>query len=420
MKFLKLSLAAIVAAGGLSSVASASALEEAIKNVDVSGFAFYRYQSNNLDGASGAGTAAKHQFRTVINFKSAIDDNFFTVLGFDFNSADTSGDSKNGGGITNVGATEIKGYSQTLNVKQALLGYQVGNTTVQVGRQVMGTFYTADSVGTGLKVLNSDVPGLTIAAVAFDAIEDNDGDMQSRNLADASGSKINQSNLYGLAAIGAYDPVSFQVWYATLDTVASLYTLDVGVDFDLGDLKLGGQAQYSHVAFNDGWKSSVGAADSDFWALQVKGAIAGFDGRIGYVDFSADDVSGNAGASIVSIEDRGSFISAGEAFTLGNTSSRKTDYSLFYGDNNYWFVAVGYKFLDKVRVGVDYLSGETTLSPTKATNDFDEWTLRASYDYSKKLKFVSFLSFLNIDDNNNAGVAGTDDTNFRFQATYNF
>ncbi|MFW5625547.1 MAG: major outer membrane protein, partial [Campylobacter hyointestinalis] len=38
MKLVKMSLAAIVAAGALSSVASATPLEEAIKNVDVSGF----------------------------------------------------------------------------------------------------------------------------------------------------------------------------------------------------------------------------------------------------------------------------------------------------------------------------------------------------------------------------------------------
>ena len=43
MKLVKLSLATIVAAGALSSVASAASLEEAIKNVDVSGYARYRF-----------------------------------------------------------------------------------------------------------------------------------------------------------------------------------------------------------------------------------------------------------------------------------------------------------------------------------------------------------------------------------------
>ena len=47
MKLVKLSLATIVAAGALSSVASAASLEEAIKNVDVSGYARYRFDSRN-------------------------------------------------------------------------------------------------------------------------------------------------------------------------------------------------------------------------------------------------------------------------------------------------------------------------------------------------------------------------------------
>ena len=46
MKLTKISLAALVALGAFSSVASATPLEEAIKNVDLSGFARYRYTNN--------------------------------------------------------------------------------------------------------------------------------------------------------------------------------------------------------------------------------------------------------------------------------------------------------------------------------------------------------------------------------------
>nr|WP_086226516.1 major outer membrane protein [Campylobacter sp. P0108] len=52
MKLVKLSLAAIVAAGALTSVANATSLEEAIKNVDVSGYARYRFDSQNAKLAS--------------------------------------------------------------------------------------------------------------------------------------------------------------------------------------------------------------------------------------------------------------------------------------------------------------------------------------------------------------------------------
>ncbi|WP_293651939.1 major outer membrane protein [uncultured Campylobacter sp.] len=52
MKLVKLSLAAIVAAGALTSVANATSLEEAIKNVDVSCYARYRFDSQNAKLAS--------------------------------------------------------------------------------------------------------------------------------------------------------------------------------------------------------------------------------------------------------------------------------------------------------------------------------------------------------------------------------
>lgn len=52
------------------------------------------------------------------------------------------------------------------------LGYKVGNTTVIAGKQLLGTFFDdKDVAGTGLKVVNTDVQGLTLAAAAFDAVQ---------------------------------------------------------------------------------------------------------------------------------------------------------------------------------------------------------------------------------------------------------
>jgi hypothetical protein len=178
MKLVKLSLAAIVAAGALTSVASAASLEEAIKNVDVTGYARYRFDStkqttkNDSDINTGSSTTNKHRFTSDINFKAALDDNFFGVIGFRYDSRDASGERVNA--QTNVGSADTSsgdGYSQTFNVRQFYLGYTAGNTTVTAGRQVLGTFFTDDMVGTGIKVLNSDISGLTLAAIAFDNLQ---------------------------------------------------------------------------------------------------------------------------------------------------------------------------------------------------------------------------------------------------------
>ena len=86
MKLTKISLAALVALGAFSSVASATPLEEAIKNVDLSGMARYRYTNNKRTGEyskvkADSGSKAGHNFKMVTNFKAAIDDNFFGVIG---------------------------------------------------------------------------------------------------------------------------------------------------------------------------------------------------------------------------------------------------------------------------------------------------------------------------------------------------
>ncbi|EKJ0568467.1 major outer membrane protein, partial [Campylobacter fetus] len=109
MKLVKMSLAAIVAAGALTSVASATPLEEAIKNVDVSGFAMYRFDSAQSD-MNGKDTKASHRFTSYVDFKTALDDNFFAVLGLRYDSKDVSGDHITGGqtqvGVNDAGAED--------------------------------------------------------------------------------------------------------------------------------------------------------------------------------------------------------------------------------------------------------------------------------------------------------------------------
>jgi hypothetical protein len=435
MKLVKLSLAAIVAAGALTSVASAASLEEAIKNVDVTGYARYRFDStkqttNNLIGDNtGSSTTNKHRFTSDINFKAALDDNFFGVIGFRYDSRDASGERVNA--QTNVGSADTSsgdGYSQTFNVRQFYLGYTAGNTTVTAGRQVLGTFFTDDMVGTGIKVLNSDISGLTLAAIAFDNLQA-DGDIGSRaailgdrevNVNPTTGAVsgkpeyVTDRNLYGVAAIGSYDPVSFQLWYAALDSVAQLYALDVTVGANLGDVDLSLQAQaagssiWAHKArLVEGQDETTYAAtpvgieldDATFLAVELGAKAFGFDGSVGYVNLNTH---GN-GASLISFEDQGSFITAGEDLL---------DYTIFNYDANIYFVTAGYTFADKVRVGADYVGARFDVEGDYV--DSYEAVARVDYKYSKKLNFKAWYSY--IDEDNDEG----DSKHLRFEARYNF
>ncbi len=406
MKLVKMSLAAIVAAGALTSVASATPLEEAIKNVDVSGFARYRFDSTKVDanGNQGSDTKASHRFTSYVDFKTALDDNFFAVLGLRYDSKDVSGDHITGGqtqvGVNDAGAED---FGQTFNVRQFLLGYKAGNTTIQAGRQVLGTFFTDDMVGTGIKVLNTDITGLTLAAIAFDDLQ-LDTNIGTKGLV-VNGSHTYQNNLYGVAAIGSYDPVSFQLWYAMLENVTDLYAIDVAVNFNAtADLALGLHGQFGGSSIDSDFKRGTNnsADDANLWAIEATAEGFGIDFSAGYIDFSADKDK----VSVVSYEDAGSFIKPGEDLL---------DYTLFNGENKYWFITAGYTFLEKYRVGVDYIDGENKTNILKT--DKTELVGRVSYAYSKKLNFKAWWSHIT-EEPDNAGKDKTD--HFRFEAKYSF
>ncbi|WP_096024144.1 major outer membrane protein [Campylobacter lanienae] len=422
MKLVKLSLAAIVAAGALSSVASAASLEEAIKNVDVSGYARYRYDSKNTTTNTTSTTKNYHRFTTDANFKAALDDNFFGVIGFRYDSRDASGERTKADTKVGVNDNGYDDYGQTFNVRQYYLGYTAGNTTIQAGRQVLGTFFTDDMVGTGIKVLNSDISGLTLAAIAFDNLQGTDGDMGTRGYVDDEGKQhgvvignnnneyVYDRNLYGVAAIGSYDPVSFQVWYAALDSVAQLYALDVTLGANLGGADLSLQAQYAGSSI---WASKVGYYDANgnltpnvdlddaqFLAVKAGAKAFGFDGSVGYVNINTQ----GSGASLISLEDQGGFITAGEDLL---------DYTLIKADQSIYFVTAGYTFADKVRVGADYVGARYDNEGNSYTDAY-EAVARVDYKYSKKLNFKTWYSYIDRDNNED------DAKHLRFEARYNF
>ena len=392
MKLVKLSLATIVAAGALSSVASAASLEEAIENVDVSGYARYRYDAKNTNTSTEEFNGNTHRFTTDIDFKSAVGDNFFGVIGFRYDSSDVSGE--RAGADTQV--------EQALNVRQFYLGYTAGNTTIQAGRQVLGTFFTDDMVGTGIKFLNKDITGLTLAGIAFDNLQ-NDGDIGTGKLwIGANGDqKVYDRNLYGVAAIGSYDPVSFQVWYAALDSVAQLYALDVTLGVNLGGADLSLQAQYAGSAMwaNFANKGTTRLDDGQFWAIKAGAEAFGFDASVGYVNIDTK----NNRASLISFEDQGDFITAGQDLL---------DYTLIEADQSIYFVTAGYKFNDYLRVGADYVGAKYDNETTSYKGS--EVVLRADYKYNKKLNFKALFSNIDRDSGRD------DDKHLRFEARYNF
>ncbi|WP_103590612.1 major outer membrane protein [Campylobacter concisus] len=386
MKLTKVSLAALVALGAFSSVASATPLEEAIKNVDLSGFARYRYTNDSTKNSkvnnTVKGNVAGHAFRMQTAFKAAIDDNFFGVLNLRYDLTDDSGDK-------NAAGTDKTYTTGTFGVYEMYLGYKAGNTTITAGKQLLGTFFDdKDVAGTGLKVVNTDVSGLTLAAAAFDAVQGDGTELDGPLLKTTLAGSISDApgNIYYLGAAGSYDPVSFKAAIANVQEVATLYGADAGVSFNVtDDVNLNLKGQFVH---NDSDHKDV--ADANFWAVQAGTKLFGAKLNAGYLDFDAKNKDNNK-ISFATLDANGELINPAKILN-GVMSGGKQYYNNIKGNNDYWFVKAGYD-IDKFGFGAGYTQGKGyswELGKERAKRS--EWSLDASYKYSKKLTFLSWYA----------------------------
>ena len=410
MKLTKISLAALVALGAFSSVASATPLEEAIKNVDLSGMARYRYththqynkEQKDVFKENGTNDGDGHGFKMITNFKAAIDDNFFGVIGLRYSSLDGSGDnSKNG--------TDKTDTTTGFGVHQFYLGYKIGGTTITAGKQEIGSYFTDDAIGTGVRVVNEDIKGLTLTALAFDALEGDDVESDG-DLYKATGylSTYDVGNLYAAGIAGSFNPVSFQLWYGTLTNLADVLAADVSAKFDItNDFALGARLNYANSIADKEAKNILGYNDGNFYAGELSTSLFGFDLAAGYIGWKAQD----KGVSAFTFEDQGGLISAGEDVF---------DWTYAEGKGNFFYATSAYTF-DKFTVGLDYVKGTQKTSAGAGNPDkkdkVEEFVPRFAYQYNKKLTFSSFYSFQTHKKPND--VKEKEDK-FRFEAKYSF
>ncbi|EIX1473475.1 major outer membrane protein [Campylobacter coli] len=424
MKLVKLSLVAALAAGAFS-VANATPLEEAIKDIDVSGVLRYRYETSNewsdINGVAqnqGSGISGKqdHKYRAQLNFSGAIADNFKAFVQLDYNAQDGGYGANNGSTTRSYEAAN----SSTLNVRQLYLTYTNENvaTSVILGKQQLNTIWTDNAidglVGTGIKVVNNSIDGLTLAAFAVDSYN---SDEQRGDLGTVSNDKnltvLNfNENLYGAAAIGSYEvfngQLNPQLWLAYMTDNAFFYAVDAaynttifdGVNWTLEGAYLGNSL--------DNELKDLGNGNGNFFALNGSIEVNGWDATLGGLYYGKKDKT-----TVTVIEDQGNLGSllAGEEIFYTNGSKLNGD----IGRNIFGYVKAGYTFNETVRVGADFVYGGTK-TENHSGGDKLEAVARVDYKYSPKLNFSAFYSYVNVDKD-------TDSTHHdavRLQALYKF
>ncbi|EOE6440684.1 major outer membrane protein [Campylobacter upsaliensis] len=429
MKLVKLSLVAALAAGAFS-VANATPLEEAIKDIDVSGVLRYRYRAGNIDGVDNKGLVNQsgnpqdglitdkqmHQYRAQINFNAAIADNFKAFVQLDYSA-------KDGGYGVDTMTNPINEDKGALHVRQLYLTYTNEDfaTSVIAGKQQLNTIWTDNGidglVGTGIKVLNNSFDGLTLAAFAVDsfAATEQKGDLTGTGnipTFDEVG------NLYGGAAIASYEvfggQFDSQLWGAYWDSVGAWYALDLA---------------YGTTIFNDiNWKlngaylgnyfDKTNIENGNFFGLRGTMEWNGFDASLGGLYYGDKEQ-----LTVTVIEDQGNIghLLAGQEIFYTEGSHLNGD----VGENTFGYLTAGYTFNEVLRLGADFVYGGTKTGNGNTTTtkllphggEKMEVVARVDYKYSPKLSFQAWYSYLNVDQDRSG--EGKKDT-VRLQALYKF
>ncbi|ECQ8386355.1 group 2 major outer membrane porin protein PorA [Campylobacter jejuni] len=431
MKLVKLSLVAALAASAFSA-ANATPLEEAIKDIDVSGVLRYRYESSNpwSNANFGSGISGKqdHKYRAQVNFSGAISDNFKAFVQFDYNSQD--------GGY---GADSISNTSDTLSVRQLYLTYTNEDvaTSVIAGKQQLNTIWTDNAidglVGTGIKVVNNSIDGLTLAAFAMDSFneasdttvtitQDNSQKITGvqfnrgnpKGDSDVSGALDWSKNIYGAAAIGSYDiaggQFNPQLWLAYMSDNAFLYALDATYSTTIFDgINWTIEGAYLGNSVDNKLKDRLDTANGNFFALRGTVKVNGWDASLGGLYYGKKDK-----ITVTTIEDQGNLGSllAGEEIFYTRGSNLNGD----LGRNIFGYVTGGYTFNEAVRVGADFVYGGTKTNIIGQGGKKLEAVARVDYKYSPKLNFSAFYSYVNVDTD----PESTHHDAVRLQALYKF
>lgn len=427
MKLVKLSLVAALAAGAFS-VANATPLEEAIKDIDVSGVLRYRYRSGNIDDKDTAGLKDQkglitdkqtHQYRAQINFNAAIADNFKAFVQLDYSA-------KDGGYGTRYDTTAKENESVTkegLNIRQLYLTYTNEDfaTSVIAGKQQLNTIWTDNGidglVGTGIKVVNNSFDGLTLAAFAVDSynFDEQAGDITelfTTTTTTTTTKHINVGNLYGGAAIASYEVLGgqfdSQLWVAYWDMVGAFYALDLA---------------YGTTIFNDvNWKlnaaylgnylDKTNIENGNFFGLRGTIEWNGFDASLGGLYYGDKDQK-----TLTAIEDQGNIghLLAGQEIYYTQGSHLNGD----LGENVFGYLTAGYTFNEVLRLGADFVYGGTKTAASTQDNGGEKFeaVARVDYKYSPKLSFQAWYAYLNVDQDRHG--EGRKDT-VRLQALYKF
>ncbi|MGH2279169.1 major outer membrane protein [Aliarcobacter sp. ERUVET-7] len=447
-KISKISLVAAVAVAGFST-ANAQPLEEAIKNVDVSGSVVYRYDNagegrvvNTTTGQRD--TTDRNRYKVGLNLSSKVNDyvkfnSRFIVGGADSGWA-TTGAKKNGtNGYT--GNNRNGDGNVEVALSNAYFGFTaIPNTIVNVGKQGLTTPYTVavdingnEQNGTGILALSTFGP-ITAGAGYFNNTNvENLSDINAARGLRSTGNTGNIADLnldagrdmYVATVQGDLDFVKLEAWYAGLQNTFNSYTFAATSKIDIAEnAKLGLEARYVALNLTDdyvymrnnhqvhGNAVSSGPAnnrgtDNGMFRLAVDGKFSIVNARLAYTKTDKE-------GGLTALDQDAKNTSLGWNITSNG-----------YADADYFQAALGVDILDNLNFTAHYgnLSSDTQsagtkfvgLSNTKAEEIYGQLTYKMSKNLSTYLRYGNYE-----EKQKSTGIKQVDQDMGRLQVAYTF
>jgi len=390
-KIAKLSLVAAAAVVGLSTTANAQALENAIKDVDVSGSVVYRYNDYNNDEA-GTSDANSNNYKIGLNLSSKVNEDL------KFNSRFIVGGADSGFASLNAGNASDGNVDVTLS--NVYFGYTgIANTTVNVGKQGLTTPWTVaidsdgnEQTGTGVLALSTVGP-VTLAAAYF-----NQNNLDTSSDAKLGSTKVStvldgSGDIVTVGAIVAAGPVTMDAWYIDVQDVADSYTVGAKANFDLSGASVGIDARYASLDLDD---INI---DNDIFKIKLTGKMGIFNAKVLYA--MTNDEGG-----LTALDN--------DAVTTVNGWSTTVNGK---ADADYWQTTLGVNALSNLNISANY----NNVDYVEGTTDMEEEELYAQFTYKMSKNFTTYVRYgTYTKENKTTNTDINDDVRGRLQVQYTF
>ena len=299
MKITKLSLATIIALGSIS-FANAQNLEDAIKNVEVSGTVAYRYNdyeesTSSANANRSVGSDSSNNYKAAINLGVKVNDDV------KFNSRLIAGNQTNAG--EKVLNTQTEGDENfDVFLSEANFDYTgVQNTVITLGKQGVTTPFTLsrdalgnEATGTGLVATTHMGDMVSLTGGYFNQTNFDNNDSSSTTGGDSQLINVDGSESFAyITGTVAYAGMTLDATYGELEDRFDAYSVGLKGDYTIDDLTLAPYARYSSLDLessdNDNtlWKAGIQANLGIFGAYIAYGQTNEEGGTVG-TDASSD------------------------------------------------------------------------------------------------------------------------------------